>query len=258
MVGPLGRCALILEYDGSRYSGYQFQLNGDSVQARLEAALATIMGASVSTKAASRTDAGVHARGQVVAFDRSRPFPVERLAAALNGNLPRDIRVVRAIEVPEDFHPQYAAKGKIYRYFFFNRSHAPAIAANYCWHIPKPLDLQAMNAAAACLRGRHDFQAFQAAGSAVASTVRTLQHIWSQRRGHWVVMTVYGDGFLYNMVRIIAGTIAECGLSKRSAPEVAAALAARDRKLTGPTAPAAGLFLERVIYRPSLDRLAQL
>jgi tRNA pseudouridine38-40 synthase len=249
----IGNVALILEYDGTAYAGWQYQVNADTVQQQVERACKRLFGADVSVRGASRTDAGVHARGQVAALNLPRPFPREKLPSALNWHLPQDIRVKAAFSVPGNFNPVTWAAGKIYNYYIFQRPQAPAVCGRYCWHIPRELDLAAMNSAARLCLGARDFASFQAAGSSVAGTIRTLRHFFCRRRGDWLVITCVGNGFLYNMVRILAGTLVEFGRGKLPPGQMQSILAARDRQTAGPTAPARGLFLERVLYRPSLD-----
>ncbi|HPZ90914.1 MAG TPA: tRNA pseudouridine(38-40) synthase TruA [Bacillota bacterium] len=248
-----GRVALVMEYDGANYAGWQLQHNADTVQARVEKALGHLFGCPVSVRAASRTDSGVHARGQVVALDLPRPFPPEKLAPALNWHLPADIRVVRACTVPRDFDPRTWAVGKIYRYCLFTRRASSAFVSRYCWHLPGELDVAAMNSGARYLIGSHDFASFQAAGSSVRDTRRTIRHLFCRRQGPLVTITCVGDGFLYKMVRIIVGSLVEIGLGRHSPDWLGQVLAGRDRQLAGPTAPAHGLVLERVLYRPSLS-----
>lgn len=253
MAGDLRRRALVLEYRGTNYGGFQFQENADTIQNQLEQAAQALFKQPIRIKGASRTDSGVHARGQVAAFDLPASFPEEKLVPALNHYLPRDIRVSKSYPVPDNFNPQKWAKGKIYRYFIFNRPQASALFQDYTWHVPKPLDTKLMNQGAKLIRGTHDFACFQAAGSPITDTVRTLWHLNCQRKGDQVIITCAGDGFLYNMVRIITGTLVEVGMGKRKPEQIKDVIHQKDRKLAGETAPASGLFLERVLYRPSLD-----
>lgn len=253
-----GRVALVLEYDGTRYSGWQYQINADTVQAQVEKALHGLFGREIRVVGASRTDSGVHARGQVAALNLPRPFPRHKLAAALNWRLPADIRILEAHPVPQEFNPRTWAVGKIYRYFIYNRNPNPALAPQYYWSLPMNLDTAAMNSGASHLIGRHDFASFQAAGSPVEDTRRTIRHLFCRRRGSIITITCVGDGFLYNMVRIIVGTLVEIGLSRQQPQWARQVLEARNREAAGPTAPAQGLFLERVLYRPSLDSYRRL
>lgn len=253
-----GRIALVLEYTGTAYAGWQYQVNANAVQAEVEQALLGLFRQVVSIRGASRTDSGVHARGQVATLDLPQPFPADKLIPALNWHLPADVRVVRAYSVPWDFNPCSWAVGKIYRYYIFNRSQRPAIGQQYYWHMSRKLDIDAMNRATQYCRGRHDFSSFQAAGSPVEHTVRTIRHLFCRRQGDVVTVTCIGDGFLYNMVRIIVGTLVETGLGKQNPDWVGKVIVAKDRCVAGPTAPARGLFLERVLYRPSLDSYRRL
>lgn len=256
--GITGVVALLLEYDGTNYGGWQYQDNADTVQQSLEESCRGLFGAQVKVRGASRTDAGVHARGQVAAFTLPRPFHGGKLVAALNWHLPRDIRIKEAFSVPLDFNPVAWARGKIYRYFIFQRQSASALGEKYCWHLPRELDLAAMNEAARHCIGSRDFASFQAAGSPVASTRRRVMHLFCHRRGDWLAVTCVGDGFLYNMVRILVGTLVEFGLGKGVPGGMESIIAARERAAAGPTAPAKGLFLEKVLYRPSLDSYPRL
>ena len=253
-----GRVALVLEYHGGCYSGWQYQINADTVQNQVEKALTQLFSVRVPVRAASRTDAGVHARGQVAALDLPRAFPGNKLVSALNWHLPETIKIVQAYSVPQDFDPRRLAQGKIYRYFIFNRRQASALVAPHSWHVPQPLDIKRMNRAAEACLGTQDFASFQAAGSPVESTVRTLRHLYCQRRGSIIYITCVGNAFLYNMVRIITGTLVEVGLGRLASEGMPKILAAKSRIAAGPTAPAQGLFLERVLYRPSLDSYARL
>lgn len=242
-----------VEYDGTNYAGWQYQDNADTIQNQLELALQGLFREEVTTRGSSRTDAGVHARGQICSLLLPKPFPKLKLAPALNWHLPKDIRVANVYQVPEDFHPQTWAKGKIYRYYIFNRNQPPTIGSQYFWHHPKKIDLHAMNSAARHFIGTHDFASFQAARSEVKDTVRTIRHLYCRRQGDVISVICVGDGFLYNMVRIIVGTLVESGLGRQEPEQVQKIIAARQREAAGPTAPAQGLFLEKVLYRPSLD-----
>lgn len=259
MAGYLrGNTAILLGYDGTSYAGWQYQTNANTVQAELEKACSELLAGEIRARGASRTDAGVHARGQVASLQLPRPFPTAKLAAAINWNLPPSIRVTAAYQVPADFEPVSWATGKIYRYYVFLRRQPTPIGAKYSWHIPKPLDIQAINREARSVIGSHDFASFQAAGSPVVDTTRNLRHLFCRRRGDWLVFYCVGDGFLYNMVRILIGTLVEFGLGKRLPGEMAAIIRAQDRQAAGATAPAKGLFLEKVLYRPSLDSYSRL
>ncbi|MBQ2948564.1 MAG: tRNA pseudouridine(38-40) synthase TruA [Clostridia bacterium] len=242
------RFKLTLEYDGTAYCGWQRQINGPSVQQELEEALARLTGESVSVTGSSRTDAGVHAMGLCAHFDSATRIPPEKLAFALNTMLPPDIRIRESGPAPQGFHARYSAAGKVYRYVFYNSRHDCAIGRQYAAHVPLNLDDRRMHEEAQALIGTHDFEAFAASGSVVKSTVRTIYRAEVVRRGDLVELYVLGDGFLYNMVRIIAGTLMEIGTGKRECGAIARAIETKDRLALGQTAPAKGLTLMAVLY----------
>lgn len=242
------RFRLTIEYDGTAYCGWQRQINGPSVQETLEQALCTLTQERVSVTGSSRTDAGVHALGLCAHFDSATRIPAQKLAFALNTLLPPDIRVRESSLAPEGFHARYSACGKLYRYAFYNARHDCAIGRQYAAHIPLPMDERLMDEEAQALLGTHDFAAFAASGSVARSTVRTIAGARVTREGERVTLCVMGDGFLYNMVRIIAGTLAEIGTGKRAPGAIARAIETGDRLALGQTAPARGLTLVRVFY----------
>ena len=242
------RFRLIVEYDGTAYCGWQRQINGPSVQQELEEALARLTGETVSVTGSSRTDAGVHAMGLCAHFDSATRIPADKIAFALNTMLPPDIRIRESSAAPEGFHARYAACGKVYRYSFYNSRHDCAIGRQYAAHVPVELDEKLMHEEAQALVGTHDFAAFAASGSVAKSTVRTIYRVKVTRSGDHVTLDVLGDGFLYNMVRIIAGTLMEIGTGKRAPGAIRAAIETGDRLALGQTAPAKGLTLMRVLY----------
>ena len=244
----LRRIALTVAYDGTAYAGWQRQINATAVQQVLEEALEALTGASTAVTGASRTDAGVHALGQVAHFDTLSRIPAEKFAFALNTRLPRDIRVVESKAVAPDFHARFGASGKRYRYQIHNQPHAPALERHYRWHVPLPLDLIRMRREAQTVLGTHDFAAFAASGSCAKDTVRTVTAITIGQEGELVTLFVEGNGFLYNMVRILAGTLTDIGCGKCAEGAIAKALANTDRLALGQTAPAHGLTLMRVWY----------
>ena len=248
------RFRLIVEYDGTAYCGWQRQINGPSVQQTLEEALSRLTQESVSLVGSSRTDAGVHARGLCAHFDSATRIPAEKLAFALNTMLPGDVRIHESSLAPEGFHARFSACGKVYRYAFCNARHDRAIGRQYAAHIPLPLDVAAMQREADSLLGTHDFAAFAASGSVARNTVRTIYRAQVTRRGDEVTLLVLGDGFLYNMMRIIAGTLAEVGTGKRPEGAIARAIATGDRLALGQSAPARGLTLEAVLYEGDESR----
>jgi tRNA pseudouridine38-40 synthase len=239
---------LVLEYDGSNYCGWQVQEDEPTIQGVLEQALAKIVGERVRVHGAGRTDAKVHALGQVVSVRLASGLPPEVLQRALNSLLPRDVVVHQAEDAPEDFHARYSALGKTYVYRILNRPVRSPLRLRYVWHVPRPLDVEAMTEAAASLLGSHDFSSFRASGSEVRTSERTIMALTLDREGDEIVLHSTANGFLRHMVRTIVGTLVEVGHGQRTPPEVKRILAARDRHLAGMTAPPQGLYLVQVLY----------
>lgn len=247
------RIRLIVEYDGTGYSGWQRQSNAVSVQQRLEEAVRRLTGeGELFVVGASRTDAGVHALGQNVHFDTESRIPADKFCYALNTMLPDDIRVRASMRVNTDFHARFSAKGKEYRYCFHNSPHASAVYRNLSAHVMYPLDADLMNREAQAAVGKHDFAPFAASGSVVKDTVRTIDRVNVLRSGEEVEMRVHGNGFLYNMVRILAGTLIGVGTGKIEPGAIERALASGSRLDLGVTAPACGLTLMKVDYDEEL------
>jgi tRNA pseudouridine38-40 synthase len=249
---------LTLSYDGTRLVGWQRQAAGESVQALLEDALARFEGRPVTVHGAGRTDAGVHALGQVASVEVTFSHDVSTLARALNAHLPEDIRVLAVDEAEAGFHARFRARSKTYRYCIRNAAVASPFERAFVWHVPQPLDVDAMRAAASRLVGRHDFSTFRSIGTDVPDAVRTLQVSavmetpgavpWLGDAAPLLTYEVTGDGFLRHMVRAIAGTLVEVGRGWRDAAQMDDLLRARDRARAGATAPPQGLFLVRVDY----------
>ena len=242
------RILLTVEYDGTNYAGWQRQLNGLAVQQVLEEALQKATKERIVVTGASRTDAGVHALGQAVHFDTESRIPPEKYPFVLNTMLPRDVRVHAGREVPEGFHARFMTCGKRYTYRIVNSRHASAIRRNTHVHVPLPLDLAPMQVAAKQLLDTHDYAAFQAAGGTAKTTVRTITKADLVQMGDEIILTVEGDAFLYNMVRIIAGTLIEIGLGRRTVNAFSEAYETLDRLSLGVTAPPQGLELTKVYY----------
>ena len=242
------RILLTVEYDGTNYAGWQRQINGLAVQQVLEETLQKATQERIVVTGASRTDAGVHALGQAVHFDTDSRIPPEKYPFVLNTMLPRDIRVHTGREVPEGFHARFMTCGKRYTYRIVNSRHASAIRRNTHVHVPLPLDLAPMQEAARQLLGTHDYAAFQAAGGTAKTTIRTITRAELEQRGDEIILTVEGDAFLYNMVRIIAGTLIEIGLGRRTVNAFSEAYETLDRLSLGVTAPPQGLELTKVYY----------
>ena len=239
---------LVVQYDGTEFAGFQIQPDVPTVQGELQLALSRLLQQPTQLWGASRTDAGVHAMGQVVLFETESPLPVERLPHALNAILPRAVSVVSAIEAPEGFHPRYSAVGKLYSYRILNRRLPSPFIERYAWRIERPLVLDDMRDAGRDLIGEHDFAAFCAAGSSVHDTVRRVDRLDVHREGDLLEFFISGNGFLYKMVRIIVGTLVEVGLGRRRPGDVEGILLRRDRTQAGRTAPAQGLSLVKVEY----------
>lgn len=244
------RVLLTVQYDGTAYAGWQRQINGLAVQQVLEEALTEACGESITVTGASRTDAGVHARGQRVHFDTGCGIPAEKFPFVLNYRLPEDIRVVQGMEVPSAFHARFLSCGKIYHYRILNSRHGDALLRLTHTHVPVPLDIDRMRQALPDLLGTHDFAAFQASGGTAKTTVRTMERAELTQNGDALLLMVEGNAFLYNMVRIIAGTLIDIGLHRRDADAFAKAIATGSRLALGATAPAKGLELASVFYPP--------
>ena len=243
---------LTLSYDGTAYAGWQVQDNGRTIQAELEAALLQVTGESIRAVASGRTDAGVHALGQVVSFSSGTRLSAEVLRKALDANLPRDIVVREVREAPAGFHAIRDALRKRYRYVVQDGPVRDVFSRTQAWYCAQRLDVEAMRTAARALLGKHDFSSFEAAGSPRVSSVRTIYDLTVERRtGDFlerVIFEVEADGFLYNMVRNLVGSLVEVGRGRQEPAWIARVLAAQDRKVAGMTAPPQGLFLVSVDY----------
>ena len=244
----MNRILLTLEYEGTAYSGWQRQLNGPSIQQELETALYKATSQQLITTGASRTDAGVHALGQRAHFDTSSSIPPDKWPFVLNSLLPSDIRVTAALQVSDKLHARFSARGKVYEYRIFNRRQASALRRNFSAFVPLPLDMERMQAALPALLGRHDFAAFQAAGGSAKTTVRSIHQLDLKHEGEELVLLISGNAFLYNMVRIIAGSLIAVGLGKLDTDCFEKAFTSLSRLDLGPTAPACGLTLVQVNY----------
>jgi tRNA pseudouridine38-40 synthase len=243
---------LVVEYDGTDLCGWQRQENGPSVQQHLEEVLARMTGAPVTVVGASRTDAGVHALGQVASFQTGVAIPTDGFRMGMNSLLPPAIAVVSAEEVAEGFHARFSARGKRYRYSILTRSSRAPLIRHRVWHKGgAALDLPAMRAAAAALPGERDWSAFRAAGCTARTAVRRIDAVeLTEPEAHRVDVEVRGNAFLRNMVRILVGTLVEVGQGRIGPGQVMDIVASRDRTRAGPTAPAHGLTLVEVLYGP--------
>jgi tRNA pseudouridine38-40 synthase len=242
------RVKLVVAYDGTNYQGWQIQKNGVTIEEVLDRALQNLTGEMIHVAGASRTDAGVHAMGNVAVFDTNVRMPGEKFSYALNQRLPEDIRIQHSCEVPMDFHPRYQNAVKTYEYRILNREF-PLPAYRFNTHFTyRPLDEKRMQQAADYLLGEHDFKSFCAAGAQVKTTIRTIYEVKVIREGELITIRITGNGFLYNMVRIIAGTLMKVGQGEWEPECIPAILEAKDRMKAGPTAPAKGLTLLKISY----------
>lgn len=243
------RLKCIITYDGTNFSGYQVQPNKRTVQSELEACLAKVhKGRAVKVFASGRTDAGVHAKGQVIHFDSSLSIPEDRWPIALNSLLPEDMAILSAKYVSSSFHARFDAKGKEYRYVLRLSSNRDPFTRNYACHYPYTLNLEAMKEGAGYLLGTHDFTSFCSAKTEVEDRIRTIEEIEFLKDNELITLKFVGNGFLYNMVRILVGTLLEIGSGERKPEDIQKILTEKDRRAAGKTAPANGLYLWKVFY----------
>lgn len=247
------RIRLIVSYDGTNYCGWQIQENGKTIEGELTKSLCRWLKEDVELIGASRTDSGVHAYGNIAVFDTESRIPAEKFAIGVNHYLPEDIRVLRSDQVEPDYHPRYRKTEKTYEYTILNTKINLPTYARYAYHVYQTLDFEQMKQAAACIVGEHDFSAFCSAGSQVKSKVRRVYELSLEKQeakgcngGEIIRIRVRGNGFLYNMVRIIAGTLVEVGQGRRKISDVEQAILTGERKKAGPTAPPQGLVLVEI------------
>jgi tRNA pseudouridine38-40 synthase len=239
---------LLLEYDGTGYAGWQVQPKRDTIQGRLEAALETVTGEEVRVVGSGRTDAGVHAIGQVAHFKTESSLKAEEFRKALNSILPRDIAVREATEEAEGFHARFSAKRKLYRYAVLQVETRSAFSHRYSWDVGYAMDTLSMNRAARYMLGTHDFSAFRAASCTAKNPTKTIYRLEVHERGDDIVFLIEADGFLKHMARTIVGTLVEVGRGYLRSESVKEVLESRDWARAGPTAPPQGLFLLEVTY----------
>lgn len=253
---------LTIEYDGSEFCGWQRQPKVRTVQGELEQVLTKVCGAEVKLNGTSRTDSGVHALGQRASFCGRYGIPTDKIVTAANNILAGgkrmasvvgDVRIISAHEMPQEFHARFDSKGKKYRYVISNSSDIDIFRRKYCYQVTSPLNIEEMKKAAGYIKGTHDFASFQSAGGQEReTTVRTIYDFTVERHGNDIIMEISGDGFLYNMVRIIAGTLVEVGLGKRNADDIPAVIESVNRVRAGHKAPAEGLYLVEVYYEQEI------
>lgn len=245
------RICLTVAYDGTAYHGFQVQKNRKTIESELNRALSELTGEEIQVIGASRTDAGVHGLCNLAVFDTYFRISAEKFSYALNQRLPEDIRVRESKEVAADFHPRHCKSRKTYEYHILNAAFPDPVKRLYSYFTYVPLDVDRMRQAAAYLVGEHDFASFCSAGSQAETTVRTIYDLAVDRSGEEIVIRVAGSGFLYNMVRIIAGTLMEAGRGRMAPEKMEEILAAKDRTAAGPTAPACGLILTEILFEES-------
>ena len=239
---------LTIEYDGKDFNGWQKQPTKLNIQGTIEQAIKQITGEEVQLNASGRTDAGVHAFGQVANFKTNSQIPIEKFAIAINSKLKRSIVIKKAEEVEERFHSRLNCKKKTYRYVINNSQEGTAIYRNLETHIPQKLDVEKMKEAVKYFEGEHDFKAFKASGTSSKSSVRTIYKAEVYKEGDRIFIELTGNGFLYNMVRIIAGTLVDVGIGKIKPDEILRIIEEKKRKTAGKTLPPNGLYLLNVIY----------
>ncbi len=248
-LNPQKRIRLVVAYDGTNYHGWQLQKNGNTIEQELNKALSSLLGEEIAVIGASRTDAGVHALGNIAVFDTISPIPAEKYSYALNQRLPEDIRIQNSDQVENDWHPRHQNSKKTYEYRIYLGEFPMPVKRLYTLHCYHALSVEAMEEAARYLVGEHDFKSFCQVNAQVESTVRTLYEVTVEKKEQELVIRVCGNGFLYNMVRIIAGTLIEVGQGKRKPEELAGIIEKKDRSAAGPTAPPQGLILMKYEFQ---------
>lgn len=239
---------LIIEYDGKKFGGWQKQPTKLNIQGEIEEAIKEITGENVELTASGRTDSGVHSLGQVANFKTNSCIEIEKIPYAINSKLKKSIIIKNAYEVDENFHARYNCKGKKYRYIINNSQQGTAIYRDLEYHVPQKLDILKMKESIKYFEGEHDFKGFRASGTSSKSSIRTIYKAEVIEEGDRVIIELTGNGFMYNMVRIISGTIVDVGLGKIKPEEIPAIIEAKDRNKAGKTLPAYGLYLVEVYY----------
>ncbi|SHH54105.1 tRNA pseudouridine38-40 synthase [Clostridium grantii DSM 8605] len=239
---------LKIEYDGTNYAGWQRQINANTVQLTLEKAIGKVVNEDVNLIGVSRTDTGVHAKEYIANFSTNSTIPAKKMMHVINNHLPGDIAILSSEQVEPDFHSRYSSKGKIYSYTINNRQEKVALNRAYAYHYKYPLNIELMKEASKYFLGEHDFSSFRNKGSHVVKTVKNIYQLDILKQEDNVIIYVYGDGFLYNMVRIMVGTLIDVGRERIKPDRIKDILLAKDRKCASKTAPSSGLCLEKVFY----------
>ncbi|MGL5614863.1 MAG: tRNA pseudouridine(38-40) synthase TruA [Sarcina sp.] len=239
---------LVIEYDGTKFCGWQRQVKERTIQGTLERAISKITGEEIDVIGSSRTDSGVHAKAFIANFKTNSRIPSIKFKDAINTKLPGDVVIIDSEEVTEDFHARYCSKGKTYCYTILNRYEPSALERNYVMHFRGRLDIESMREACKYFIGKHDFEAFRTLGSSVKTTVRTVTDLHIEIEGDKIKVFISADGFLYNMVRIIVGTLIQVGLGRIEPVEIEKIIKSKDRKKAGKSVESQGLCLEKVFY----------
>ncbi len=239
---------LTIEYDGKKFGGWQKQPNKLNIQGEIEKAIEEITGEKIDLNASGRTDAGVHSLGQVANFKTNSKIEIEKIPIAINSKLKQSIRIIKAEEVEENFHARYSCKGKKYRYIINNSKYGSAIYRDLEYHMPIKLNVEAMQKGIKYFEGEHDFKGFKASGTSSKSSVRTIYNAKIIQEGERIIIELEGNGFLYNMVRIISGTMVDVGLGKIKPEEIPEIIKSKERSRAGKTLPPQGLYLVEVYY----------
>ena len=239
---------LTIEYDGKKFGGWQKQPNKLNIQGEIEKAIEEITGEKIDLNASGRTDAGVHSLGQVANFKTNSKIEIEKIPIAINSKLKQSIRIIKAEEVEENFHARYSCKGKKYRYIINNSKYGSAIYRDLEYHMPIKLNVEAMQKGIKYFEGEHDFKGFKASGTSSKSSVRTIYNAKVIQEGERIIIELEGNGFLYNMVRIISGTMLDVGLGKIKPEEIPEIIESKERSRAGKTLPPQGLYLVEVYY----------
>ena len=239
---------LTIEYDGKEFNGWQKQPNKLNIQGEIERAIEEITGEQVDLYGSGRTDARVHSLGQVANFKTNSKLPIEKVAIAINSKLKKSIRIKKAEEVSENFHSRYNCHKKKYRYIINNSSQGSAIYRGLEYHVSQKLNADEMKKAIKFFEGEHDFKAFKSSGTSSKSSIRTIYNAELKQNGERIIIELTGNGFLYNMVRIISGTLLEVGLGNIKAEDIPNIIESKDRKMAGKTLPPHGLYLVEVMY----------
>lgn len=239
---------LIIEYEGTNYNGWQSQKNGKGIEDEIKRGIKELTNEDVSLIGSGRTDAGVHAYGQVANFQTQSNIPTEKFSLAINSKLPKDIVIIESEEVDEDFHSRFSAKAKTYRYLIYNSKQASALLRKRAHHVYYEIDIDIMKKAADHFIGTHDFRGFMSTGSNVKTTIRTISNIDITQNDKLIQIDITGNGFLYNMVRIITGTLIDASIGKLEAGDIKGIIESCNRKKAGKTLPPWGLYLLKVYY----------